>query len=243
MPLPPRELALWPLRAALSSGLASLLSLAQSTVFSSEAGSNVLSSPVFGTVVAIVCSTKTRGEVVGTAWGVLGGACMGCVLSALCAALFGPSLGAVLFSNALVGALVLYPRRFPVLAQKFAFGASTLMLWAVFEGADLRWSTLGVPICTAYGAACAILVASVVPCEADAAAKTAAETCAAKIGEALLASVAAFEASDALAVSDLASGETLRAKVEHARKGADAALADLRAVSYTHLTLPTILLV
>ena len=153
MPLPPRELALWPLRAALSSGLASLLSLAQSTVFSSEAGSNVLSSPVFGTVVAIVCSTKTRGEVVGTAWGVLGGACMGCVLSALCAALFGPSLGAVLFSNALVGALVLYPRRFPVLAQKFAFGASTLMLWAVFEGADLRWSTLGVPICTAYGAA------------------------------------------------------------------------------------------
>ena len=229
MPLPPRELALWPLRAALSSGLASLLSLAQSTVFSSEAGSNVLSSPVFGTVVAIVCSTKTRGEVVGTAWGVLGGACMGCVLSALCAALFGPSLGAVLFSNALVGALVLYPRRFPVLAQKFAFGASTLMLWAVFEGADLRWSTLGVPICTAYGAACAILVASVVPCEADAAAKTAAETCAAKIGEALLASVAAFEASDALAVSDLASGETLRAKVDHARKGADAALADLRA--------------
>ena len=111
MPLPPRELALWPLRAALSSGLASLLSLAQSTVFSSEAGSNVLSSPVFGTVVAIVCSTKTRGEVVGTAWGVLGGACMGCVLSALCAALFGPSLGAVLFSNALVGALVAQLKR------------------------------------------------------------------------------------------------------------------------------------
>ena len=118
MHLPPRKHLAWPLRAGLSAGLASLMSLARSTIFVDAASANVLSAAVFGTVVAIVCSGPTRGSTLATSWGITGGAIMGCILSALCAALFGSSLGAVLFSNSLVGVLVLYPRRFPVLAQK-----------------------------------------------------------------------------------------------------------------------------
>ena len=32
---------------------------------------------------------------------------------------------------------------------------------------DLRWSTLGIPICTAYGAVCAIFVSLLSPCGAS----------------------------------------------------------------------------
>ena len=104
MHLPPRKHLAWPLRAGLSAGLASLMSLARSTIFVDAASANVLSAAVFGTVVAIVCSGPTRGST--RAWGIAGGAIMGAR-----AALFGSSLGAVLFSNSLVGVLVLYPRR------------------------------------------------------------------------------------------------------------------------------------
>ena len=56
MHLPPRKHLAWPLRAGLSAGLASLMSLARSTIFVDAASANVLSAAVFGTVVAIVSS-------------------------------------------------------------------------------------------------------------------------------------------------------------------------------------------
>lgn len=225
MHLPPRKHLAWPLRAGLSAGLASLMSLARSTIFVDAASANVLSAAVFGTVVAIVCSGPTRGSTLATSWGILGGAIMGCILSALCAALFGSSLGAVLFSNSLVGVLVLYPRRFPVLAQKFAFGGSTIMLWGVYEGLDLRWSTLGIPICTAYGAVCAIFVSLLSPCGASDVAREAAASAVESLVDALDDAVAAY------ASLDPSEREMRRARAEKSREDAERHLAALRAAA------------
>lgn len=223
MHLPPRKHLAWPLRAGLSAGLASLMSLARSTIFVDAASANVLSAAVFGTVVAIVCSGPTRGSTLATSWGITGGAIMGCILSALCAALFGSSLGAVLFSNSLVGVLVLYPRRFPVLAQKFAFGGSTVMLWGVYESLDLRWSTLGIPICTAYGAACAIFATLLFPCGASDVAREASEAAVASLVAALDDAVAAY------ASVDPSEREMRRARADTFRRDAERHLAALHA--------------
>jgi hypothetical protein len=57
------------------------------------------------------------------------------------------------------------PRRFPILAQKFAFGGSTIALWGVFDGLSPRWQPLGLPLSAAVGAMCALVV-TVTPCSA-----------------------------------------------------------------------------
>ena len=167
MRLPPLKLAAWPLRAGLASGLASLLTLGRGTAFGySKWGANVLPVPVFATVTAIVCVGSTRGASIQASWAVVGGTAMGCLLSALALALLGSDLGAVLFSNSFIGILVLYPRAFPVLAQKFAFGGSTIVLWGVYDGLSPRWHPIGLPLSAAVGALCALLVTAVLPCAA-----------------------------------------------------------------------------
>lgn len=161
MRLPPLRLLRWPLRAGLASGLASLLTLARGSVLDrySTRGENVIPAPVFATVTAIVCVGATRGASIQASWAVVGGTAMGSLLSALALALLGSSLVAVLVSNSLIGLLVLYPRQFPVLAQKFAFGGSTIVLWGVYsDGLSPRWNPIGLPLSAAAGAICALLV-------------------------------------------------------------------------------------
>ena len=144
MHLPPRKHLAWPLRAGLSAGLASLMSLARSTIFVDAASANVLAA-VFGTVVAIAAARpaaprRRRGAPAAPSW---------LHLSALCAALFGSSW-AVLFSNSSSASWCSTPT-IPVLAQ-VAFGGHALGRLRKPRPPLVR---LGIPICAAYGAACA----------------------------------------------------------------------------------------
>ena len=135
--IPPARLVPWPVRAGLAAGLASLLSLLKKTLFKDVGwDDNVLPVPVFATVVAIVCTAKTRGGTYMNCWHVINGTIAGALGSALFLALLGDSVAAVIVTNSLIGAGVLYPRGIPVLAQKFAFGGSTICVWGVYENLD-----------------------------------------------------------------------------------------------------------
>jgi|AntAceMinimDraft_5_1070358.scaffolds.fasta_scaffold14613_4 hypothetical protein len=231
MRLPPLRLAWWPLRAGVAAGLASLLVLARHTVLARAGGDgwgwdaerNVLPTPVFATVTAIVCAQQTRGASLQASWAVVGGTTLGCALSALALALLGSSVGAVLFANSFIGLLVLYPRQFPVLAQKFAFGGSTIALWGVYSGASPRWQPLGLPLSAAVGAVCALVVTCPpVPCSAEAAAQREAETGVALMEAALTDAVDAFTAT-----TDRRRREVLRARTNNARRDAELRLDNL----------------
>ena len=157
MRLPSLATVAWPVRCGLASGLASILVLLRDGLWDVDDASDladvVFPVPLFATVTAVVCAGATRGASLQTSWSVTGGVALGCVLSALAVALLGSSLIAVVFSNSLVGVLVLYPRRFPVLAQKFAFGGSTIVLWGIYNGGSPRWLPIGLPITSAVGRA------------------------------------------------------------------------------------------
>ena len=217
MSLPPAKHLAWPVRVGVASCLTSLLTLVRNDDFNLA-----VSSAVFGVVVTIVAASDTLGATLETSWAIVGGATIGCVLSALCLALFGTSVTAVIVANSLVGVAVLYPEKFPVVSQKFAFGGSTLFVWTAFAGADTRWMTLGIPLSTAIGAYSAILVTAFGGCNADDAVAAAADACAAAVADAVADAVAAY------AATDVSAREALRARVESERKDAERSLARMQ---------------
>ena len=217
MSLPPAKHFAWPVRVGIASCLTSLLTLVRNDDFNLA-----VTSVVFGVVVTIVAACDTLGATLATSWAIVGGATIGCVLSALCVALFGTSVAAVLVANALVGVAVLYPEKFPVVSQKFAFGGSTIFVWTAFEGADTRWMTLGIPLSTAIGAFSAIIVTAFGKCNADDAVAAAADACAEAVADAAADAVAAYVADD------VSAREALRARVESGRKDAERSLAKMK---------------
>ena len=217
MSLPPAKYFAWPFRVGVASCLTSLLTLVRDDDFN-----QAVSSVVFGVVVTIVAASDTLGATLATSWAIVGGATIGCVLSALCVALFGSHVSAVLVANFLVGVAVLYPEKFPVVSQKFAFGGSTIFAWTAFAGADMRWMTLGIPLSTAIGACSAIIVTAFGGCDADDAVAAAADACAAAVADAVASAVAAF------ATTDVSAREALRARVEREREDAERSLARMR---------------
>jgi hypothetical protein len=180
-----------------------------------------VTSVVFAVVVTIVAASDTLGATLATSWAIVGGATIGCIMCALCVALFGTSVAAVLAANALVGVAVLYPS-FPVLSQKFAFGGSTIFAWTAFAGADARWMALGIPLSAAAGACSAILVTAVGGCGADDAVAAAADACAAATADAVAGAVAAY------AAADVSAREAERARVESNYSYAERALARMK---------------
>jgi hypothetical protein len=217
MSLPPAKHFAWPVRVGVASCLTSLLTLVRNDDFNLA-----VTSVVFGVVVTIVAASDTLGATLATSWAIVGGATIGCVLSALCVALFGTSVAAVLVANALVGVAVLYPEKFPVVSQKFAFGGSTIFVWTAFAGADTRWMTLGIPLSTAIGACSAIIVTAFGKCNADDAVAAAADACAEAVADAAADAVAAYVADD------VSAREALRARVESGRKDAERSLAKMK---------------
>ena len=217
MSLPPAKHFAWPVRVGVASCLTSLLTLVRNDDFNLA-----VTSVVFGVVVTIVAASDTLGATLATSWAIVGGATIGCVLSALCVALFGTSVAAVLVANALVGVAVLYPEKFPVVSQKFAFGGSTIFVWTAFAGADTRWMTLGIPLSTAIGACSAIIVTAFGKCNADDAVAAAADACAEAVADAAADAVAAYVADD------VSKREALRARVESGRKDAERSLAKMK---------------
>ena len=97
------------------------------------------------------------------------------------------------------------------------------MLWGVYESLDLRWSTLGIPICTAYGAACAIFATLLFPCGASDVAREASEAAVASLVAALDDAVAAY------ASVDPSEREMRRARADTFRRDAERHLAALHA--------------
>ena len=95
------------------------------------------------------------------------------------------------------------------------------MLWGVYESLDLRWSTLGIPICTAYGAACAIFATLLFPCGASDVAREASEAAVASLVAAMADAVAAY------ASVDPSEREMRRARADTFRRDAERHLAAL----------------
>ena len=222
--IPPARLVPWPVRAGLSAGLASLLSLLKKTLFKDVGwDDNVLPVPVFATVVAIVCTAKTRGGTYMNCWHVINGTIAGALGSALFLALLGDSVAAVIVTNSLIGAGVLYPRGIPVLAQKFAFGGSTICVWGVYENLDFRWQTLGVPLSAALGALAAVIVALAPETSAIRSVKREADKVVDFLEEALEDAVTAYAWR-----SDPSQREMLRARVTNALAQAEAHLSKLK---------------
>lgn len=216
MPLPPAKHFAWPARVGVASCLTSMLTLVRNDDFNLA-----VTSVVFAVVVTIVAASDTLGATLATSWAIVGGATIGCIMCALCVALFGTSVAAVLAANALVGVAVLYPK-FPVLSQKFAFGGSTIFAWTAFAGADARWMALGIPLSAAAGACSAILVTAVGGCGADDAVAAAADACAAATADAVAGAVAAY------AAADVSAREAERARVESNYAYAERALARMK---------------
>ena len=220
MSFPPAKHFWWPLRVGVASFITSLLTLVTDDDFNL-----VVSSGVFGVVVTIVATSDTLGATLATSWAIVGGACLGCILSALCIALFGTTVAAVLIANSLVGVMILYPKQFPVLAQKFAFGGSTIFVWSAYKGSDVRWLTLGIPLSTAIGALSAIVVTLFGRCAADDAVLDASKQCVQSACDALVDAVQAY------AAVDFARREALRARMESECKAAEASLWKMKAAA------------
>ena len=222
--IPPPRLVPWPVRAGLSAGLASLLSLLKKSLFKDIGwDDDVLPVPVFATVVAIVCTAKTRGGTFMNCWHVINGTIAGAFGSALFLALLGDTVAAVIVINSLIGAAILYPRGIPVLAQKFAFGGSTIVVWGVYENLSFRWQVLGVPLCAALGAVAAVLVAMMPETSAIRAVKREADKVVDFLEEALDDAVTAYAWR-----SDPSQREMLRARVNNALVQAEAHLSNLK---------------
>ena len=222
--IPPPRLVPWPVRAGLSAGLASLLSLLKKSLFKDIGwDDDVLPVPVFATVVAIVCTAKTRGGTFMNCWHVINGTIAGAFGSALFLALLGDTVAAVIVINSIIGAAILYPRGIPVLAQKFAFGGSTIVVWGVYENLSFRWQVLGVPLCAALGAVAAVLVAMMPETSAIRAVKREADKVVDFLEEALDDAVTAYAWR-----SDPSQREMHRARVNNALVQAEAHLSNVK---------------
>ena len=102
MRLPPAKHFAWLARVGVASCLTSMLTLVRNDDFNLA-----VTSAVFAVVVTIVAASDTLGATLATSWAIVGGATIGCIMCALCVALFGTSVAAVLAANALVGVAVL----------------------------------------------------------------------------------------------------------------------------------------